>query len=66
MRLILRIRILKGLRKVPTFPTTVPPVDEMTERQLLEEIVRNMRALGEVLQQISANPGLSAMLGIKL
>jgi hypothetical protein len=69
MRLILRIRILKGLRKMPDFPaveTPAPPVDEMTDRQLLEEIVRNMRMLGQVLQQIGNNPGLSAMLGIKL
>jgi hypothetical protein len=50
----------------PTIQTPPTPVDEMTERELLEEIVEKMRYVGAVLQQLSENPMLANMFGIRL
>jgi hypothetical protein len=56
----------KGKRMPPTIQTPPTPVDEMTERELLEEIVEKMRYVGAVLQQLSENPMLANMFGIRL
>lgn len=50
----------------PTIETPPRPVEEMTEREMLEEIIYKMRYVGGVLQQLSDNPMIANMMGLKL
>ena len=49
----------------PAIVSPPPPVEEMTEREMLEEIVYKMRYVGAVLQQLSDNPMIANMMGLK-